>query len=222
MRSCADKYDWDDLLHTREMEFMKINLKKFVTVTFMLGVITLLGACSSSNESDSISPEELYLSTQNVEFLSAYPEHTFKQAAFGVQTLELIGEDKYELTSTVTYYSGALEFNDNGTHDEVPRGTDVMVYYGSYAANEEDGLLTIDLEKPETIVSNISLSAGSAEVGYVNTNKWTDDMGAAVGGDSGSISAADYLEKEAFDAMTVIVETDTASFDYIQLKTQLE
>lgn len=197
---------------------MKISLKKFLKVTFILGIITLLGACSSGGDSNSTSPGEIYLSTQNVEFLSAYPEYTFKQASFGTQTLELIDEETYKLTSTKSHHSGDLEFSDDGNYSQVPRGADVMVYYGSYTATDADGLLTIDLEKPEDIVANISHSAGDMPIGYLNTTAWTDEMGEAAGGEGGSISADEFLEREAFEAMTVIVDEETASFDYIQVQ----
>lgn len=201
---------------------MKNSLKKVLTVTFMVGIITLLGACGSNNDSDTTSPKELYLSTQNVEFLSAYPEFTFKQASFGTQTLELIGEETYKLTSTISHHSGDLEFNDDGNHSQVPRGADVMVYYGSYTATDQDGLLTIDLDKPEDIVANLSQSAGDMPIGYLNTTAWTDEMGEAVGGEEGSLSVDEFLENEAFEPTTVIVDEETASFDYIQVKSTFE
>ena len=200
---------------------MKNSLKKILTVTFMVGIITLLGACGSNNDSDTISQEEIYLSTQNVGFMSAFPESTFKQASFGTQTLELIGEETYKLTSTISHHSGELEFSDDGNHSQVPRGADVMVYYGSYTATDQDGLITIDLDKPEDIVANLSHSAGDMSIGYLNTTAWTDEMGEAAGGEEGSLSADEFLENEAFEPTTVIVDEGTASFDYIQLKPEL-
>lgn len=200
---------------------MKISLKKFWKVIVILGIITLLGACSSGGNSNSTSLGEIYLSTQDVRFMSAFPEFTFKQASFGTQTLELVGEETYKLTSTVSHHSGELEFSDDGNLSQVPRGAEVMVYYGSYTETDQDGLITIDLNKPEDIVANLSHSAGAMPIGYLNTAEWTDEMSEAAGGDEGPISADEFLEREAFEPITVIIDEGTASFDYIQLRPTL-
>lgn len=207
---------------------MKKMLKKMMMVISVTGAVILLGACGSGGGKDSDKKEtketetsvvssEVYLSNQNMEFMSAYPQYTFKQASFGFQTLRLVNGTQYELTSFVDNYSGALQFGDDGESSADKRGTNVIIYTGKYTSSDQDGLLTVELEKPENIAANSSYNAGDAPMGYVNTAEWTDEMGAAAGGKDGAISVEDYLAKYAFESQTVIVDGNNASFEYLQI-----
>lgn len=174
-----------------------------------------LAACGNGKEEANGKLSGFYSSASNVAFMSAYPEHTFKQATFGLQNLETFSDNTYVLTDTATFYSGALEFNDNGKYDVVPRGANFNQYYGTYTATDEGGLITVVLSKPTAVISNTSYSAGANPVGYVNTNDWTDAMGKAVGGEGAAMSAEEYLESVAYPETTIIVDSAKSSFDYI-------
>lgn len=191
----------------------KRTLKRITTMVLALTMAFGLSACGKEEAKGQLTG--YYASTSNVAFRSAYPEHTFKQATFGVQNIETFSDNTYCLTDTETFYSGALEFNDNGKYDVVPRGANITKYYGTYTAADEGGLVTLVLSKPTAVISNSSYSAGANPVGYVNTNAWTDAMGTAVGGDGPALSAEEYLESAAFPETTIIVDAAKTSFDYI-------
>ncbi|WP_152679688.1 hypothetical protein [Paenibacillus sp. IHB B 3415] len=198
--------------------------KSFAVICAMVMLIGLT-ACGGADGEKSAGASEMtgyYASTSNVSFLSAYPEHTFKQATFGVQNIETFADNTYVLTNTDTFYSGALEFNDNGKYDVVPRGASIMKFYGTFTEVDEEGLITLELSKPTAVITNSSYSAGANPIGYVNTKEWTDEMGTAVGGEGPALSAEKYLESVAFPETSVIVDASKASFDYIVLTGEAE
>lgn len=190
--------------------------KVFSLVCAMVMMIGLT-ACGSGGEKLAGDSDltGYYASTSNVSFISAYPEHTFKQATFGVQNIETFSDNTYVLTSTETFYSGALDFNDNGKYDVVPRGANITKYYGTLTEIDEEGLITLELSKPTAVIMNTSYSAGANPIGYVNTKEWTDEMGTAVGGEGPALSAEEYMESVAFPETSIIVDAAKASFDYV-------
>lgn len=192
--------------------------KSFVVICAMVLLIGLT-ACGSGGEKAAGSSKMTgyYASTSNVAFMSAYPEHTFKQATFGVQNIETFADNTYILTKTDTFFSGALEFNDNGKYDVVPRGANITKYYGTLTEVDEEGLITLKLSKPTAVIMNSSYSAGANPIGYVNTKEWTDEMGKAVGGEGPALSAEEYLNSVAFPETSIIVDAAKASFDYVEL-----
>ncbi|NOU82723.1 hypothetical protein GC101_28065 [Paenibacillus sp. LMG 31459] len=193
-------------------------VKKAATAICAMALVIGITACGNGEKSAGAS--ELtgnYASTTNVGFISAYPEHTFKQATFGVQNIETFSDNTYCLTSTETFYSGALEFADDGKYDVVPRGSNIIKYYGTVKEVDEEGLITLELSKPTAVIANSSYSAGANPIGYVNTKEWTDEMGTAVGGEGPALSAEEYLEAVAFPENSIIVDAAKDSFDYVVL-----
>ncbi|MFA9376409.1 MAG: hypothetical protein ACERKZ_06610 [Lachnotalea sp.] len=191
---------------------MKKKMVKMVQVVALTLALTFsLAACSKTPTNEL---NGFYESTEDVGFMSAYPDYTYKQATFSVETIETYADNTYCLTNTSTTFSGTLAFNDDGTHDEVPRGSNVTKYYGTFTSQEEEGLNTLTLSAPTSIIANISFATSDTAIGYLNTNAWTDVMGTSVGTDGGSLTAEEYLAANAFPEATVIVDTINSSFDY--------
>ncbi|WP_091228202.1 hypothetical protein [Fontibacillus panacisegetis] len=198
----------------------KRTVKKAFMVVCLTVMVMGLAACGKGGDSAGSGSTKLtgyYASTTNVGFVSAYPEHTFKQATFGVQNIETFADNTYVLTSTETYFSGALDFNDNGKYDVVPRGANIMKYYGTFTSTDEEGLTTLELSKPTAVIMNSSYSAGANPIGYVNTKEWTEEMGTAVGGEGPALSAEEYLESVAYPETSIVVDAAKFSFDYVAL-----
>ncbi|GAS83333.1 hypothetical protein [Paenibacillus amylolyticus] len=200
----------------------KRTAKTAFTAIFMVMMLVALTACGSGTDGEksgaSNNPTGYYASTTNVAFTSAYPEHTFKRATFGVQSIETFADNTYILTSTGTSFSGALLFEDSGEYDVVPRGADITKYYGTVTVKDEDGLRTLELSQPTSVIVNSSYSAGANPIGYLNTLAWTDEMGQAAGGEGAALTAEQYLESVSFPATSIIVDPARASFDYTVLK----
>ena len=196
----------------------KKRTKAMILATAILTTGLLVTGCGSATSGGAGSLEGYYQSTQNVDFLSAYPEYTFKQATFGTESIEVYSDGTYCLTNTTSSFSGDLLFNDDGTHSEVPRGDGSMRFYGTYEKTEDSGLLTLKLSAPTSVVVGSIYSVGDTEaLGYLNTQAWTDEMGSRVGGESGSMTAEEYLESVSYPEMDVIIDTSTGSFDYVNL-----
>lgn len=196
---------------------MKKNVVKKIAALAMAGSMLVgLTACGNGESADK-TLNGYYTSTQNVAFFSAYPEYTYKQATFSVQTLETYEDGTYCLTAVDSNFSGTLTFADDGTHEEVPRGVNSTKYYGTFSAQEESGLLTITLSAPGSVAVASNFSVGESVLGYLNTDAWTDEMGTLAGGENGAMSAEDYLASVAFDEISLIVDTATDTFDYTDL-----
>lgn len=149
-------------------------------------------------------------------FFSAYPGYTFKQLSGATQTLVTNKDGTYELTVTNKSLSGALSFDpeDKGNTDTSntnDRGQSVVIYTGNYVVTDEEGLLSISLEKPTGV---ISITSGNSTSGssYYNTAAWTDAMSA-----SAAKTAEEYLAGTAFTPVTIIVDSSTYGFDYVSL-----
>lgn len=132
-------------------------------------------------------------------FMSAYPGYTFKQLAFLTQSVEIYDDNTYALTLTSKMLSGSLSFDPQNNGDTtsaqevVDRGQSLTRYYGSYTAKDEEGLITLDLAKP---TSGYSLSTGNLAGG-----------------------AGSYVGAPAIEALSILVDAETYSFDYAQLAT---
>lgn len=197
---------------------MKKNLiTKLAAMAMAIALLAGLTACGSSDAPTGKTLNGYYTSTQNVSFFSAYPEYTFKQATFSVQTLETYSDGTYCLTAVDSNFSGSLTFADDGNHEEVPRGVNSTKYFGTFTASEESGLMTVTLAAPTSVAVASNYSVGEAVLGYLNTEAWTDDMGALAGGENGPMSAQDYLASVAFSEVSVIIDTATDTFDYTVL-----
>ncbi len=195
----------------------KAFLTKIAAMAMAITLLASLAACGSNEAPADKTLNGYYTSTQNVSFFSAYPEYTFKQATFSVQTLETYADGTYCLTSVDSNFSGSLTFADDGNHDEVPRGVNSTKYFGAYTSDEESGLLTVTLSAPTSVAVASNYSVGEAVLGYLNTADWTDEMGTVAGGENGVMSAEDYLASVTFDEITVIIDTATDTFDYTVL-----
>lgn len=200
---------------------MKNRFLRNVMVLAMTGALALsVTACGSSDgETKEGKKQEAvlngyYSSTQNVDFLSAFPEYTFKQATFGLQTIETYGDGTYCLTTTDSSFSGSLTFSDDGNHEEVPRGASSMKFYGTYTSEEEQGLMTLTLSAPKSVVTASTYSVGEDILGYLNTDAWTEEMGSRAGGEEGAMTAEEYLKSVSYDEISVIVDAATNTFDY--------
>lgn len=196
---------------------MKKNLiTKIAAMAMAVVMLAGLAACGG-NASANKTLNGYYTSTQNVSFFSAYPQYTYKQATFSVQTLETYSDGTYCLTAVDSNFSGTLTFADDGSHEEVPRGVNSTKYFGTFTSAEESGLLTVTLSAPTSVAVASNFSVGEAVLGYLNTAAWTDEMGALVGGENGAMSAEDYLASVAFSEISIIIDTATDTFDYTVL-----
>ncbi len=196
---------------------MKKNLiTKIAAVTMAVTLLAGLAACGGNAPAEK-TLNGYYTSTQNVSFFSAYPQYTYKQATFSVQTLETYSDGTYCLTAVDSNFSGTLTFADDGNHEEVPRGVNSTKYYGTFTSKEESGLLTVTLSAPTSVAVASNFSVGEAVLGYLNTAAWTDEMGTVAGGENGAISAEDYLASVAFGEVSIIIDTATDTFDYTAL-----
>ena len=135
-------------------------MKKLIAV--LLALVLCLSVCAVSLADAAMTGR--YISTQNVAFMSAFPQYTFKMATFGIQTLELYDDGTYRLIDTENSFSGSLTFADDGTYEVVPRGGDVYVYTGTYDAISDSGLLMVTLSAPTglEVASSNSIEAKSA------------------------------------------------------------
>lgn len=138
-----------------------------------------------------------YISTQNMAFVSAYPQYTFKMATFGIQTLELYDDGTYRLIDTENSFSGGLIFADDGTYEAIPRGGDVYVYTGTYEAISDSGLLMVTLSAPTglEVTSSNSIETKSA------TAEGTD--------------LETLLAKFGFADTDIMIDEATGVFDFI-------
>lgn len=191
--------------------------KVLTTMTAATMIIGMTGCGSSAGNTDMTG---YYTSNQNVNFMSAYPDYTFKQATFGIQTLEVYSDGTYCLTDTESSFSGTLTFADDGTHEEVPRGASSTKYYGTYTQTDESGLLSVTLSAPTSVAVASNYSVGDTAMGYIDTKSWTDEMGTIVGGEEGVMTADEYLTSVAFDETVLIVDSTTDSFDYFVLNAE--
>lgn len=154
-----------------------------------------------------------YISTQDLGFISAYPQFTFKQATFGAEMLETYDDGTYCLTVTKTAYSGLLLFNDDGTTDVVPRGTTITRYYGTYEGEEDSGLLMLTLSAPTAV----SVLGDSSAAHYMNTAAWTEEMSNISANANTGATAEEYLASMTFEAQDVVVDLSTYTFDYFDV-----
>ena len=166
-------------------------MKKTVILALALTVSVLATAPAFAEESAATR----YVSTQNVDFMSAYPEYTFKMATFGIEYLDLLEDGTYVLTDAENSFSGALTFADDGTYEVVPRGCDIRTFTGTYEAISDSGLLMVTLSAP-TAVEVIS----SNSVFEMDT---TD--------------TAALLEQYGFEETMVMVDEATGVFDYVPI-----
>ena len=143
-----------------------------------------------------------YVSTQNVTFMSAYPQYTFKMATFGIQYLELVDETTYRLIAVENSFSGALLFSDDGTYDVVPRGGDVRIYTGTYEAFSDSGLLFCTLHAPETLTVTSTNSIAAASASFTGEAAAEPTM-------------EELLAQYGFEDVELMIDEETGVFDYI-------
>lgn len=178
--------------------------------------VSALAACSGSEANLTAT-----YTSGTFSFFSSYPSYTFKQLTTSTQTIKTYDDNTYELTVTYKYLSGDLSFDasDSGNNDVSgvnDRGQTVEIYYGTYTSTEEEGLLTLTLNSPTDIIKT---AAGNVVSGtyYYNTLAWTDDMGTSASSDGTALTAEQYVEANAFEQTTVVIDMTYYSFDYITL-----
>lgn len=154
-------------------------------------------------------------------FMTAYPGYTFKQLTTSVQTLNTYSDNTYMITVVAKSLSGDLAFdpsNDgtSSTEGVNDRGQSVKIYFGTYTASEENGLLTVSLSAPTSYVNSRSASA-TASAAFFNTAAWTDAMKEATKDDDHAegMTGAEFLEANTFAAVNVVVDLSTYGFDYV-------
>lgn len=153
-------------------------------------------------------------------FFSAYPGFTYKQLTTVVQTVNVYDDGSYSLVQNSRSLSGDLSFDPSNSGDMdisgvSDRGYETRIFEGTYTSVEEDGMITLTLSAPS---SAVVLSSGSATGNYYyNTLAWTDEMGTLAGGDGAAMTAEQYLVSVAYSEKTVIVDTSTMSFTYVEL-----
>lgn len=169
-------------------------MKKLISLMLVMALCLSLGAVAMA-EGDLTGR---YVSTQNVNFVSAYPQYTFKMATFGIQYLDLLEDGTYRLVDSESSFSGSLEFLDDGTYSVVPRGGEVRIYTGSYDSFSDSGLLFVTLSAPANVevLSSFSVGQDSEE----------------------ELDAAAMLEKYGFEETEIMVDEATNVFDYIPVE----
>lgn len=208
---------------------MHTTMKRLTALVAALALMGGLAACGSDKPAAKASekpavqasavPTATYVSTQNVQFMSSFPQYTYKQATFQDQILETYKDGTYRLTSVDSMFSGSLTFPDEGKYEAVPRGSVTTTLYGKAKVADSDGLATIDLDAPTRAISVSSFSAGGDPAGYLDTSAWTDSMGSAAAKAArkdGSISAKDYLASVSFGKIQVVADSDAHTFDFIK------
>jgi len=166
-------------------------MKKLIAVVLALVLCLSAGAVAMAEGEGS----GRYVSTQNINFMSAYPQYTFKMATFGLQYLELNEDGSYRLIDVENSFSGDLEFLDDGTYNTVPRGGEIRIYTGTYESVSDSGLLLVTLSAPEAVelVSNFSVGQDAGE----------------------ELDAAALLEKYGFEETEIMIDEATNVFDFI-------
>ena len=166
-------------------------MKKLISIVLALVLCLSIGAVAMAEGEVSGN----YVSTQNINFMSAFPQYTFKMATFGLQYLNLNEDGTYCLIDVENSFSGALEFLDDGTYETVPRGGEIRIYTGTYESYSDSGLLFVTLSAPENIqlVSNFSVGQDSGE----------------------ELDEAALLEKYGFEETEIMIDEATNEFDYI-------
>jgi hypothetical protein len=151
-----------------------------------------------------------------VNFFSAYPTYSYKQATFSMENLQVFSDNTYVLTVTGSDWSGSLSFPDQGDYQATPRGTSQTSYYGTYTVTKADNLSTFVLSVPTRIVANVQSNTQGAVGYFIDTAAWTDDMSTA----SSQDDSAGYMSNYAFASpLTIIVDTSLASFDWTDIVT---
>lgn len=153
-------------------------------------------------------------------FMSFYPGHTFKRLTTIVQTINVYDDGTYMLVQNSRSLSGSLAFDPSNTGDTdisgvSDRGYETKVFYGTYISAEEEGMVTLDISAPTSVIYISSGGAGGNS--YYNTLAWTDAMGAAAGGEDGTMTAEQYLESVSYSEKSLLVDTTTMTFPYVDL-----
>ena len=153
-------------------------------------------------------------------FMSAYPGYTFKQLTTIVQTINVYDDGTYMLVQNSRSLSGDLSFDPSNSGDTdisgvSNRGYETKIFYGTYTSAEEEGMITLTISAP---TGAVYVSSGGAMGGrYYTTYAWTDEMSAAAGGENGAMTAEQYLESVSYGEKSIIVDTSTMSFTYVDL-----
>ncbi len=152
-------------------------------------------------------------------FMSAYPQYTFKQLTTIVQTINVYDDGTYMLVQNSRSLSGSLSFDPSNSGDTnisaSDRGYETKIFYGTYTSAEEEGMITLTISAPTGAV--YVSSGGTMGGGYYTTYAWTDEMSAAAGGEDGAMTAEQYLESVSYGEKSIIVDTSTMSFTYVDL-----
>ncbi len=153
-------------------------------------------------------------------FMSAYPGYTFKQLTTIVQTINVYDDGTYMLVQNSRSLSGDLSFDPSNSGDTdisgvSNRGYETKIFYGTYTSAEEEGMITLTISAPTGAV--YVSSGGAMGGGYYTTYAWTDEMSAAAGGENGAMTAEQYLESVSYGEKSIIVDTSTMSFTYVDL-----
>lgn len=153
-------------------------------------------------------------------FMSFYPGHTFKRLTTIVQTINVYDDGTYMLVQNSRSLSGSLAFDPSNSGDTdisgvSNRGYETKIFYGTYTSAEEEGMITLTISAPTGAV--YVSSGGAMGGGYYTTYAWTDKMSAAAGGENGAMTAEQYLESVSYGEKSIIVDTSTMSFTYVDL-----
>ena len=153
-------------------------------------------------------------------FMSAYPGYTFKQLTTIVQTINVYEDGTYMSVQNSRSLSGDRSFDPSNSGDTdisgvSNRGYETKIFYGTYTSAEEEGMITLTISAPTGAV--YVSSGGAMGGGYYTTYAWTDEMSAAAGGENGAMTAEQYLESVSYGEKSIIVDTSTMSFTYVDL-----
>ena len=114
-----------------------------------------------------------YISTQNIAFVSAYPQYTFKMATFGIQTLELYDDGTYRLIATENSFSGGLIFADDGTYEAISDSGLLMVTLSAPTGLEVTSSNSI--ETKSATAEGTDLETLLAKFGFADTDIMIDE-----------------------------------------------
>jgi hypothetical protein len=203
---------------------MKKSMKICVAVLSALMALSVMAACGNGGGDNPAAKQAKlsgsYNSESHIDFFTAYPGYTYRQATFTVQNLETYDDGTYILTVVAPTFSGGLTFDPLGTGDThysaTDRGNLAAKYYGTFTSSDEGGLLLTVLAKPTRVTYNYRGTSTTAY--FADTANWTEAMGIAVVAEGATpATASEYLAKMAFAEVTLLIDPVLLNFEYANL-----
>lgn len=156
---------------------------------------------------------------------ATYQTVPMKMILTNAETLTVYDNDTYCLSVATTVITG-IQSAFEGTGEIINRGLTVVEYYGTCTYEEDSGITTYSLAKPEriTVTNNDTLFTAGLAVGHYDTDNWTDAVTEAFAGaksffgitaEDGKVDLQTFFNKFAFETKDVSVSS--GMFDYVKV-----